>query len=195
MDFDFQNELDSVVRGITNVIDNEPQLRQNILRIATEKVEQVSRSYIGTSGPRAHPWQPLSQKTIDKKGHDKPLIETGEMQGGIKATVHWGYATITSDRSKFSPSVHEFGYGKIPARPFVWPAIEEVQRDITFWSTVTKYSDENIEFMAFDKRKRVSQIFFSDNKGQVTSASVTKKTLRKKSGGKIAKRKIKRKKK
>lgn len=70
-------------------------------------------------------WPPLAEYTIRKKGHDIPLVETGEMKKSvldsghgdhIEGFTHRGLLFGTSDEKAI---FHQEGTRKIPARPFI----------------------------------------------------------------------------
>ena len=79
--------------------------------------------------------EPLSLMTIDRKGHSKILIDTGQMYDSIEWREDGRNITVgvhddaPNDRAKIALT-HEFGDPArgIPARPFIWPAWERKKR-------------------------------------------------------------------
>lgn len=71
-------------------------------------------------------WEPLKQETILKKGHDRILIDSGELKADVAAQSYFDEETLTSviQTDKVYGPVHEFGVPErgIPARPFLGPA-------------------------------------------------------------------------
>jgi len=82
------------------------------------------------------PWAPLAKSTRDRKGFDAVLWETGDLMKSIfvkKTPTGWSFG-VESD--KFDPKLHEFGFVHksgtwVPARPFIGPAIRQVNREMT----------------------------------------------------------------
>jgi hypothetical protein len=92
-------------------------------------------------------WPPLAESTVKRKGHDRPLLDTGELKESISAFVEMhgpesGRAVIGSplERGLFA----EIGTRHEPPRPWLLPAVLESRKDInrivkkhihTAWST------------------------------------------------------------
>ena len=76
-------------------------------------------------------WAPLSPVTIDRKGSDTPLYDTGELkETGIDYEVHGMSVEIGSDLLRALWA--ELGTASEPPRPFLGPAayesIEEIKK-------------------------------------------------------------------
>jgi len=85
-------------------------------------VEEQAKAFIGTYDAKPT-WQPLAASTLERKNSDTPLLETGEMRDSIQhvADHHEAHIGSNSDKAVW----HELGTSKIPARPFLEPALRE----------------------------------------------------------------------
>jgi len=80
-------------------------------------------SFRTSSSPYGEPWQPLSAKTVARRrrGSSKPLVDTGQLRSATharradKRSIVFG----TSGAPATYGPTHQFGRGKIPARPFL----------------------------------------------------------------------------
>lgn len=78
------------------------------------KLRRWHREYFERSaGPSGRPWAPLSQVTVDRKGHDTILIETGDL---VTSLVEQNRHTIKRFRREGSKVVFEYGTD----RPNAW---------------------------------------------------------------------------
>jgi phage gpG-like protein len=68
-------------------------------------------------------WPKLAQATIERKGFERPLYETGALKNSIEHNVDAdgrdAYVGTDDPVAKY----HEFGTSKIPARPFLGGAL------------------------------------------------------------------------
>jgi HK97 gp10 family phage protein len=73
-------------------------------------------------------WPRLAQSTIDRKGFERPLYETGELQRSIEHNVDDRESFVGTDNpiAKFQ----EFGTSRIPARPFLGGALIAKEHEI-----------------------------------------------------------------
>jgi len=93
-------------------------------------------------GPNGAPWEPLSAKTIARKGHAKPLIgETGLLRK-IRYQLEGPDTVVVGTGAEYG-ATHQFGakkgrfgktrqgrpipWGDIPARPFLGVSDEDAQ--------------------------------------------------------------------
>lgn len=91
---------------------------EKIIEAGCQIIEDEAKRVIGTY---EYGWKPLALSTIQKKGSDEPLLETGEMRESIEHTVTKedgeviGYVGSNNDKAVW----HELGTSKIPARSFL----------------------------------------------------------------------------
>lgn len=168
MSFSSDGRIQDILDGLSNVADNEAQLRKNVLQVAAEQTKRVAMAFLGTGGPTIAypgvPWAPLSAAAIKKRKRNhssNPLLDVGDMRKGIKINMFGDYAVIKA--IDWKSGIHELGTIRIPARPFLGPAILTVESDESFWKSILAYCDQNIEFMAFDRRGRATEFFYSEN--------------------------------
>ena len=76
---------------------------------AAKVLEEEAKSLIGV--PQAG-WPPLAQVTIDRKGSNTPLLDTGEMKDSIEHNSDRHDAYIGSNNPKLR--WHEFGTNNVP---------------------------------------------------------------------------------
>jgi hypothetical protein len=92
------------------------------LEKAATMLENHAKGLIG------HPngaWPPLAESTVDKKGMNTPLLETGALQGSIQHTVtdaHNAYVGSNDPTLKYS----EYGTSHEPPRPLI--ALTAIQK-------------------------------------------------------------------
>jgi phage gpG-like protein len=71
------------------------------------------------------PWERLKESTIEAKGHDKPLFESGAMTASATALARWHvfsdeaeYRGDSFPKSTAYARFHQSGTDHVPARPF-----------------------------------------------------------------------------
>lgn len=103
-----------------------PHARHNALEQAGQILEDAVKAKIGEYQPG---WPPLSPSTIERKGQDTPLLETGELRESIHHIVidtpNGGDVYVGSDNDK--ALWHELGTRHIPPRPFLQPTAMEME--------------------------------------------------------------------
>lgn len=104
-------------------------------------IKMVTRKF-AQSGPG---WAPLSKRTLQrrrKKGRGaKPLLDTGRLRASVVAEGEGGVREITSIGFRLGTNLkyagtHQFGRGKVPARPFM-PTNEELEGE--FYPLIERY--------------------------------------------------------
>ena len=88
--------------------------KHTALEKAAVIVEEGSKKAIGTY---EFGWPPLAASTLEKKGADTPLLETGAMRDSIHHEVEGDTARIGSDMD--IALYQEVGTSRIPARSFL----------------------------------------------------------------------------
>lgn len=109
------------------------QTLQTGLEAAITLVENTARSEIGELQPAVGPfnaWAPLAESTVDAKGHDRPLIDTGEMLASFQHEVDKRALEAIAGATDEKMIWHELGTSKMPARPVWGPAAYRCQEAI-----------------------------------------------------------------
>ena len=78
-------------------------------------------------------WTPLAKDTIERKGSDKMLIETGQLLDSIEVVKQSDLEYVITPQGNHSSGIsnsqlamyQEYGTSKIPPRPFFRPVGEE----------------------------------------------------------------------
>lgn len=108
-------------RRLMNLIRNTPKIGHELVKKA---------GYVGLTNAKKGivdtrtEWQPLSQRTIDSKGHDKILIETQALLKSL-FTESQGNKAIYGTNISYG-AAHEFGLGT-PRRAFLRPTTEGME--------------------------------------------------------------------
>jgi HK97 gp10 family phage protein len=89
-------------------------------------VEDGAKKAIGTY---EFGWPPLAQSTIDKKGADTPLLETGKMRDSIRHEVSGDTVRVGSDVEY--ALYQEVGTVNMPPRPFLQGSAVHHKHEIT----------------------------------------------------------------
>lgn len=102
-----------------NQMDWEPQLREFVDVLAEKHAEHFS----GQHDPSGRAWAPLAQSTIDRKGHDTILFETGRLRSSVVGGADH-IEDVGGDFLVFGSSVeygvfHDTGTQRMPQRQFV----------------------------------------------------------------------------
>lgn len=98
---------------------------QTGLEAAITLVENTARAEIGELQPAVGPfpaWAPLAESTVEAKGHDRPLIDTGEMLASFQHEVDKQALEAIAGATDEKMIYHEFGTAKMPPRPVWGPA-------------------------------------------------------------------------
>jgi phage gpG-like protein len=109
----------------TQMAHHNHQILDRVGRIVTKEAKRVLGTY-------DYGWAPLAQSTVDRKGHDRPGIETGEMQQSIEYTVGPNSVGIGTNVEK--AVWFELGTSRQPPRSFLVGAVQhktaEIQRAV-----------------------------------------------------------------
>lgn len=100
----------------------EASLSQGLEQVG-EMIAEDARDKIGTYQAASGPfiaWAPLAASTVERKGHNLPLYETGELQDSFDFDVVGLEMAAGSKDPKMV--FHERGTERMPARPVVGPA-------------------------------------------------------------------------
>jgi phage gpG-like protein len=107
-----------------------------ILQMAAAACIGIAEQSFNNPGMRISTWPELTPETIKRKGHDKPLKDTGVLMRSLIANApQKDSIEIGSDRVQ--ANAQNFGYRQIPARPFIpiddkgnaLPAAEKAMKD------------------------------------------------------------------
>lgn len=112
------------------------------LKDTVEKGEQqVDEGFDGGEDAMGRPWEPLSQETIRRKGHDDILIDSGEMRDSFQSDVDRGAMEARLGSNDRKLVYHEYGTEHIPRRPVLGPAAEYMATEVledAFTSSIEK---------------------------------------------------------
>jgi len=102
----------------------------DFMHIATAKsFREVINHFSTERGPSGR-WKPLKSETIKRRRQksSKPLQDTGRLRGSLRhRVVNRGKEGVIFTNLKYAPT-HQYGYKKIPARPYVWLPKEFVKK-------------------------------------------------------------------
>lgn len=96
------------------------------LRQAGALVEGVAKLNIQRGRPE---WPPLKPETVKRKKSSKPLIDTGTLLNSITHKIEGNACLVGPFGVKYAV-YQEFGTSRIPARPFLRPALLENEEKI-----------------------------------------------------------------
>jgi phage gpG-like protein len=68
---------------------------------------------------RPQSWEKLKPETVERKGHDRILFETGRLMGSISCRASADSLRITADVPYAQPLQFGTGSTGLPARPFL----------------------------------------------------------------------------
>jgi len=110
--------------------DTERRFTEADYRPAMEDTEEFLREthdqhFTNRADPLGNQWPPLAASTVARKGHDRPLIETGEMRQSILEPDHPSHIGEILERGMsfgtddWKAAFHQYGTRRIPQREFV----------------------------------------------------------------------------
>ena len=128
MTFKYENNIPDLIEDIEDL--------SKVLGVIGAVMEAKVKETITGGRPE---WPPLKESTVKRKGHSKPLIETGMLRASITHKVEGDMVNIgifgsdAGDEYVKIDAPHEFGTTKagknnnviIPARPFLRPTLQE----------------------------------------------------------------------
>lgn len=110
---------------------------QPLIRSIVRDLEKLHALYFDSEAGPAGAWKPLSPRTIEKKGHDQILFETGRLRESLAARTPESIREIGGDigrsiRIKFGTirpfaGLHQRGSLRIPRRVHVGMRVEEAK--------------------------------------------------------------------
>lgn len=126
--------LGALANHFERVAERLPVIEKIMLEEIGEAVEKKAKGKLGSYQAG---WAPLSDATIDDKARygypiPSPLLRTGHMQGGIGHRVEANIVRVGASPAPDKPVAlfHELGTSKMPARPFIGPAMAESKPEI-----------------------------------------------------------------
>jgi HK97 gp10 family phage protein len=97
-----------------------------------QRIAERAKSYMGHPQIEGHggfpPWPPLAASTLEKKGANTPLFDTGEMQASVQYAVKSPVEVEIGSNIPYA-RFQELGTADMPARPFIHPAAIEVTQE------------------------------------------------------------------
>jgi len=92
------------------------------LEKACRMIEKSAKQAIGNDD-YIFGWPRLAQSTVERKGFERPLYETGELRDSIEHNVDAGARDAYVGTDDPVAKYQEFGTSRIPARPFLGGAL------------------------------------------------------------------------
>lgn len=102
---------------------------ENELRTIGKAVSREAKSSIGTyqAGIGPYPaWAPLAASTVARKGHNRPLIDTGELRKSISFRAVKSAMVVHIGTDLKYAEYTEYGTSTAPPRPIFGPALFRV---------------------------------------------------------------------
>lgn len=129
-----KNRIPAVLRVLPGAI------REGLDELEDETLARIDRGFARGVDAMGNPWQPLSEKTIRLKGHDKILIEEGDLRNSFESSIEPLNYTLEISNDDHTAAIHEFGAmdQNIPARPFMRPAMRWIESQ----GIETEFADE-----------------------------------------------------
>jgi len=109
--------LDGLAPGLSGLAD-----RLSDFSPALDRVGEVMRTSIMTnfaSQGRPESWEPLKPETVERKGHDRILFETGRLMSSISCKAATDNLRITAEVPYAQPLQYGTGSAGLPARMFL----------------------------------------------------------------------------
>lgn len=101
--------------------------------IGDEALEKIDESFEREQTPTGEPWAPLARATIERKGHDTILHETGDLRESFEQEVSWspvGDKHVVVYTENETMKYHEYGTESIPRRPILGPLARYLHREV-----------------------------------------------------------------
>jgi hypothetical protein len=116
-----ENSIPDLIDGLSKAAG------EAVAETARDGYEQQQENWSQGKDATGDPWQPLSPTTIEQKGNDRILVDTGRMKSKIELAIDRdaNLAAIgpTTKRSEELLALHEYGVPEqnLPARPVMRP--------------------------------------------------------------------------
>lgn len=127
MELTLERGLDFV--GAVGRVCQTPKAKPALEKWSEDAKKELGAMMVAQVSPDGTPYRPLSPVTIALKGHDRALYETGAMEASLIGSGDGHIEDVTNDsvtlgtahekRGRPVAAIHQFGEGRIPARPFV----------------------------------------------------------------------------
>ena len=172
--------VQAVVQGLDNVINGSPRVVQGAANIAGRMVVEKARSFLGSKGPKGVRWPPIKPITYEKRIANKnpnPLLDLGELRSSIRI-VERGGGTVVVEATSIKAATHEYGgigwHGaRIPPRPYMRPAVNEVANNKTFNKKLETFIDQKIKGLY--EGRGYTETFFKEKYSAPKKQSIQKK--------------------
>ncbi len=117
--------IDTVLAELATIEAKGQRMAPLFEEIANHLYNLADEAFENEASPDGSSWQPLSPLTIERKGHDRKLHDSGHLRETLDFDSDNRSATIgthaVSDKGYPYPAVQQFGTedGQVPARPFL----------------------------------------------------------------------------
>ncbi len=109
--------LDGLAPGLSGLADRLSNLSPALDRAGEVMHTSIMTNFASQGRPQA--WEILKPETVERKGHDRILFETGRLMGSILCRASEDSLRITADVPYAQPLQHGTGSAGMPARPFL----------------------------------------------------------------------------
>lgn len=126
--------IDGLAPGLSGLANRLSDLSPALSRAGELVKVSVTENFAAQGRPQR--WETLKPETVEKKGHDTVLNETGRLMGSISCRASVDSLSITSDAPYAKMLQYGTGLAGLPARPFLILQDADIQ---TIGSLVESY--------------------------------------------------------
>ena len=100
--------------------------RDGLEQAAEDELETIEEGFASGRDALGRRWAGLSPETVRSKGHDRILIDSGNLSEStfVKVTAT---GTVILGLSDSKAAIHEYGTRTIPRRPILGPALTDMK--------------------------------------------------------------------
>ena len=109
--------LDGLAPGLSGLSDRLSDLSPALDRAGEIMHASIMDNFASQGRPQG--WEKLKPETVERKGHDKILFETGRLMGSISCRASADSLKITADVQYAQPLQYGAGLAGLPSRPFL----------------------------------------------------------------------------
>lgn len=116
----YQRQLDLALSGMLD-------------SIGEEALKRIDESFEREQTPEGAPWAPLAPATIERKGHDTILYDTGDLRDSFDMEVSrnpTGVKQVMVYTEDEKMKYHEYGTETIPRRPVIGPLARYLHSEV-----------------------------------------------------------------
>lgn len=98
--------------------------------LGEQTVEKIDEGFDSGEDALGREWEPLAPETIQEKGHDDILIDSGDMRDSFAYAVDEDNLAVRIGTDSELVPYHEFGTQDIPQRPILKPAYTWLENEM-----------------------------------------------------------------